>query len=115
MRRTEMLGLRWQHLACDGGRLAIEQALVQTKAHGIRAKGPKTKRGRRTISVPLHIVAELRQHWREQQEQRLAVGLGKAPDSSPVFAAIDGGYLSPEALSKAWPGIVAAIGMPGVT
>jgi integrase len=114
MRRNEILGLRWQDVDLDVGRLTVERALEQTKAHGIRVKGPKTKRGRRTISVSPHIVAELRQHWREQQEQRLAAGLGKAPDSSPVLAAIDGGYLSPEALSKAWPGVVAAIGMPRV-
>jgi integrase len=32
-----------------------------------------------------------------------------------VFAAADGGHLSPSRLSKAWPRVLAAIGMPGVT
>jgi integrase len=115
MRRNEMLGLRWRDIDLDAGRLTIEQSLEQTAAHGIRTKAPKTKHGRRTISLPAHLVTELRQHWREQQEQRLGRGLGKAPEGSPVFTGPDGGYLSPEALSKAWPGLVAAIGMPGVT
>ena len=115
MRRNEMLGLRWRDVDLDAGRLTIEQSLEETAAYGIRVKGPKTKHGRRTISLPVHLVTELRQHWREQQEQRLRIGLGKAPEGSPVFAGPDGGYLSPEALSKAWPGVVAAIGMPGVT
>src|SRR5262245_21116913 len=76
MRRNEMLGLRWGDVDLDTGRLTIEQALEQTVTHGIRIKAPKTRHGRRTISLPAHLVAELRQHWREQQEQRLAPGLG---------------------------------------
>jgi integrase len=115
MRRNETLGLRWQDVDLNAGRLVIEQALEQTAAHGIRIKSPKTKHGRRTISLPAHLVAELRQHWREQQEQRLAAGLGKAPDSAPVFATVDGRHLSPNAITKAWPVAMAAIGMPAVT
>ena len=115
MRRNEMLGLRWQDVDLDAGRLTIEQALEQTATHGIRTKAPKTRHGRRTISLPAHLVAELRQHWREQQEQRLGMGLGKAPEASPVFATVDGGHLSPNAITKAWPVAMAAIGMPAIT
>jgi len=115
MRRNELLGLRWGDVDLDAGRLTIEQALEQTATHGIRIKAPKTRHGRRTISLPAHLVAELRQHWREQQEQRLGMGLGKAPDSAPVFATADGGHLSPNAITKAWPVAMAAIGMPAVT
>src|SRR5262245_62692341 len=96
MRRNEMLGLRWRDVDLDVGRLTIEQSLEETAAYGIRVKGPKTKHGRRTISLPVHLVTELRQHWREQQEQRLRIGLGKAPEGSPVFAGPDGGYRSEE-------------------
>src|SRR5262249_17861449 len=58
MRRNEMLGLRWQDVDLDAGRLTIEQALEETRARGIRVKGPKTKHGRRTISLPAHLVTE---------------------------------------------------------
>src|SRR5215831_10407400 len=43
------------------------------------------------------------------------MGLGKAPDSAPVLATAEGGHLNPSALSKNWPRVMAAIGMPGVT
>jgi len=76
MRRNEMLGLRWGDIDLDAGRLTIEQSLEQTASYGVRTKGPKTRHGRRTISSPAHPVAELRQHWREQQERRLGMGLG---------------------------------------
>src|SRR5262245_46231777 len=86
MRRNEMLGLRWGDVDLDAERLTIEQALEQTATHGIRIKAPKTRHGRRTVSLPAHLAEELRQHWREQQEQRLGMGLGKAPETAPVFA-----------------------------
>jgi len=115
MRRNELLGLRWRDVDLDAGRLTIEQALEQTAAHGVRTKGPKTKYGRRTISLPAHTVTELQAHWRAQQERRLAMGLGKAPDDAPVFATVDGGYLSPDAITQAWVRQMRAIGMPGTT
>ena len=40
------------------------------------ARAPKA--GRRTISIPPSIVAELRDRWHRQQEERLALGMGKA-------------------------------------
>jgi integrase len=115
MRRNELLGLRWQDVNIAAGRLTVEQSLEQTATHGIRVKAPKTRHGRRTISLPAHLVTELRQRWREQQEQRLGMGLGKAPETAPVFATADGRYLSPNAITKAWPVAMAAIGMPAVT
>jgi integrase len=111
-RRNELLALRWQDVELDAGRLRIETSLEQTRAHGIRVKAPKTRKGRRTISLPAHAVAELRLHWREQQEQRLALGAGRSPADSPVLAAFDGKPQSPGAVTKAWARATEAIGMP---
>ena len=77
MRRNEMLGLRWCDVDLGAGRIKIEQSLEQTTTHGIRVKSPKTKSGRRTISLPGYLIAELRGHWRVQQEQRLSCGSGE--------------------------------------
>src|SRR5262245_21638589 len=115
MRRSEMLALRWQDIDLDAGRLTIERSLEQTTAGGVKSKSPKTRAGRRTISLPARLVAELRAHWREQQEQRLGMGLGKAPEAAPVFATVDGQHLSPNGITKAWPRAMAEIGMPRVT
>jgi len=115
MRRNEMLALRWRDVDLDAGKLTVEQSLEQTPAHGIRVKAPKTRRGRRTISLPATIVAELRTHWVAQQEQRLACAMGRAPADSPVLAAYDGRPQSPNAITKAWPVAMAKIGMPAIT
>ena len=79
MRRGELLALRWRDCDLDGGRLCVERSLERTKS-GLRFKAPKTKHGRRTISLPASVVAGLRTHWRQQQEQRFRLGLGKAPE-----------------------------------
>jgi integrase len=113
-RRNELLALRWQDVDLDAGRLRIETSLEQTRSHGIRIKAPKTRKGRRTISLPGATVAELRGHWRAQQEQRLALGLGKSPPDSPVLATYDGKPQSPGAITKAWARAMAAFGMPDV-
>lgn len=51
MRRGELLALRWRDVDLDGGKLRVEQSIEQTKA-GLRFKSPKTKHGRRSISLP---------------------------------------------------------------
>jgi integrase len=114
MRRNELLALRWRDVDLDAGRLTVEQSLEQTAAHGVRAKSPKTTKGRRTITLPGTTVIELRGHWRAQQEQRLALGMGKSPADSPVLATWDGKFMSPSAFNYAWRHQMRAVGMPNV-
>jgi integrase len=102
MRRGELLALRWQDCDLDGATLKVERALEQTKRGGLVFKAPKTRYGRRTISLPPSTVTELRAHRKSQAEQRLALGLGKAPEDSLVFATWDGSTRSPNALTKEW-------------
>ena len=102
MRRGELLALRWQDVDLDGGKLRIERSLEQTKAGGLRFKSPKTRRGRRTITIPTSIAAELRAHLKDQQERRLALGAGRPPADALVFPARDFATRSPNALTKEW-------------
>jgi integrase len=102
MRRGELLALRWQDVDLDGATLKVERALEQTKRAGLVFKPPKTRYGRRTITLPPSTVTELRAHRKAQAEQRLALGLGKAPEDALVFATWDGSTRSPNALTKEW-------------
>jgi len=78
------------------------EALEETKTHGVRFKATKTKSGRRTISTPDIVVDTLREHRRQQLEQRMALGLGKLLDDALVFPALDGGPQAPRQLSGDW-------------
>jgi integrase len=77
----------------------------------LRFKPPKTKRGRRTIAIPLSTVAELRAHRKAQQERWLALGLGRVREDTLVFATWSGEARTPNALSKDWSETMANIGM----
>jgi integrase len=114
MRRGEMAALRWSDVDLDGGKIRVERSLEQTNA-GVVAKVPKTKAGRRTISIPRSIVTELRSHWSQQQEQRLALGLGRAADDGFVCTRPDATRWPPDLLSTAWARTVSRLKLPKVT
>jgi integrase len=114
MRRGELCALRWQDVDLDGSSLRVQQSLEQTRK-GVRLKEPKSARSRRTISLSPAVVAELRAHWKAQQEQRLALGLGKAPTDSPVFATWDGKPRMPDNLSRDFHEAMIRIGLQPIT
>lgn len=114
MRRGELLALRWRDVDLDGAVLRVEQSLEQTKA-GLRFKSPKTKFGRRRITLPATAVAVLRDHRKAQAEQRLKLGMGKAPADSLVFATWEGKPRSPNSLTKEWGEAIQATKLPRVT
>jgi integrase len=102
LRRSELLALRWQDVDLDGGSLRVEQALEQTKRGGLVFRQPKTRHGRRTVTLAPATVAVLREHHKAQLEQRLFLGLGKAPDDALVFASWDGSPYLPATLTLQW-------------
>jgi integrase len=58
-RRGEILALRWDDLDVDAKTLRIERSVDDTDKHGLRFKGPKTERGKRTITVDDDLIALL--------------------------------------------------------
>jgi integrase len=98
-RRGEALALRWHDLDLEKRIVRIERSLEQSK-FGLRFKSPKTKHGRRNVAISPWLIAELRAHRVQQQKHRLALGLGRAPDDSLVFARWDGYARAPHSLSQ---------------
>ena len=101
MRRGELLAVRWLDVDLEAGRVRVERSLEQTKI-GLRFKEPKTKHGRRSITIPPAVVADLRAHWKAAQEQRLALGLGRSAPDDLVFTMWDGSPRKPNALTNDW-------------
>jgi integrase len=114
MRRGEIVALRWGDVDLDSGKIRVERSLEQTNA-GLAFKEPKTKAGRRTVAIPSSVAAELRNHWREQQEQRLALGMGKSGAEDLVFPRWDGNPWPPDRLSSTWAKTVSTLKLPKVT
>jgi integrase len=99
MRRGELLALRWCDVDLDAGTAQVARSLEQTKA-GLRFKEPKTKHGRRSIKFSASVVAELKAHWKQQQERRLKLGQGRAVEGDLVFPSWDGTVRSPNATTR---------------
>src|SRR5262249_27143462 len=100
LRRGEALALPWNNVDLDVGTLRVTQAFEQTKRGGLRLKEPKTKHGRRTVTLPPSTVAELRIHKKAQQELRLSCGIGGKAEL--VFDHYDGSPLSPDVITHQW-------------
>jgi integrase len=113
MRRGELLGLQWGDLDLDGASLKVERSVEETKA-GLRLKTPKTKNGRRTISLPASALEALKAHRASQREERLALRLGRETAATPVFGTPDGRLYSPDNLSRDWRRLVKSHGLPQV-
>jgi len=98
-RRGEALALRWGDVDFQKNVIRIERALEQTKG-SIRVKSPKTKNGRRSVTISPWLTAELRSHRARQDERHLSFGIGRAPDDTPVFAKWNGEFRSPSRMSQ---------------
>jgi integrase len=115
MRLGEVLALRWNRVDLDAKVIKVREALEQTRAHGVRFKSPKSKAGRRDITLPALLVDVLREHRRATLELRMQLGQGKLPDDVLLFSDIDGAPLQPNSMSARFGEIVDRLGLPDVT
>jgi integrase len=114
MRRGELCALRWDAIDLESGQLEVRQSLEQTRRGGLRFKEPKTKHGRRRISLPPSVITCLQEHRLRQLEQRMMLGLGKPPADALVFSAPDGQPLAPDNVTNAFTRALANAGLPHV-
>lgn len=61
LRRGELLGLTWEDIDFEEGVIRIERNIVPTTTEGVLTKNPKTKKSRRTITIPSGVLARLKQ------------------------------------------------------
>jgi hypothetical protein len=97
LRRGELLGLQWGDIDLDAvpPTLRVERSVEETKAGGLRLKPPKTKRGRRSISLPPETVVMLRELKVEQMQIRLAIGMASSKAQLSSLATWRAGLCAP--------------------
>jgi integrase len=114
MRMGEILALRWSCIDLDRGVIAVRESIENTAA-GTRFKAPKTKAGRRDITLPDILIGVLREHRREQLELRMRVGIGRLPDDALLLSDIDGNPWQQRQTSTLWQRFAAKVGMGDIT
>lgn len=112
LRRGELLGLRWQDLDLDAGRLTVRQTLIDKSGH-ITFSSPKTYRSRRPVALSESAVALLKRHKRDQNLERLRAGEGWTP-SDLVFTSELGTPVQPRNLYRAFSHATQAARLPKI-
>lgn len=111
-RLGELLGLQWERVNLETGAVSIERTLLQTTRNGVPVFGkPKSERSRRVVSVPAAALPILKEHRRQQLEQRIAVGEGYAANDL-VFATHTGTPLSHRNMLRAFKVALKRAGLP---
>jgi integrase len=112
LRRGEALGLRWQDIDLDAGRLAVRRTLVAVGGKPAFST-PKTERSRRVVALDEGTVAVLRAHRTRQLEERLAIGPGYQDDGL-VFCTVSGAVLHPDNVTNTFDRQVKAAKLPRI-
>src|SRR5437899_753403 len=114
MREGELLGLRWQDLDWDAGRLQVRHTLQWPRRLPWRLDAPKSEHGRRSIKLAPTALTALRAHRARQNEARLAVG-AVWDDLDFVFCTALGRPLDSAWLrSQPFPRLLARAGLPRI-
>ena len=115
LRLGELLALRDRRLDLDRKVIEVAEALEETKAKGIVFKTPKSKAGRRKLTLPDIAVDALREHRKQLLELRMKLGLGKLGPDDLLFPNLNGGPQRPSTVSSDWGELAQRIGMPEIT
>lgn len=111
IRRGELLALTWRNVDLEAGVLRVVQAVEETKAHGLRFKGPKSTSGRRRVDLPAFVTDVLRDHRHQQRQEHLALGRGWTPDILVFGDPVTGGIWSPGGFTHKIRRLAASVGV----
>jgi len=106
MRRGEVLGLRWNRVDLDAGRVSIQETVVCV-GHEVCFSKPKTHKGKRSVPLDPTTVAVLRALHKAQTTHSL-------DGSDLVFRNDAGGPLDPESVSLVFNRRVKSSGLPRI-
>ena len=70
LRLGEALGLKWEDIDFEMGKLSVRRSLQREKGVGFVLVEPKTARSRRTVYLAPGTIAALKEHLQRQQEER---------------------------------------------
>jgi integrase len=108
LRRSELLGLRWEDLDLDKARLSVNRGLLAIGYELHESRG-KTANARRCIDLDATTVSVLRAWQALQSAEYAAVGVD---DPGWVFTTPDGRPVHPHALTQAFQRIARRAGLP---
>jgi integrase len=107
LRRSEILGLRWDAVDLTAGRLRVFRTLLHINGQGVVVGEPKTKKSRRTIALAPETVNLLHSIRGTQMDSGLPTS-----GEGYVFTRLDGLPLVPSSVSNAFHELVLRHNLP---
>ena len=98
LRQGELLGLKWQDVDLDAGRLQVRRSIARLNGHGWLEQEPKSASSRRSVALTPLAVAALQRHRQRQLERRLKALAWE--DNGFVFANEVGRPMTPQNLTQ---------------
>ena len=110
LRQGEALGLRWQDVDLEQGKLSVRNALQRVNGK-LQLVEPKSASSHRTVPLPAIAVLALRQHRALQGRERLQAG-DRWVESDHVFASAVGAPIDGPNVTRTFQKLLAAAGLP---
>ena len=112
LRRSELLGLRWQDVDLDRGLLAVRRVLVKVGGKARFKDAPKSQHGYRTIRITGVVIDELRRARARQEDQRGSARTWE--DYDLVFCRPDGAPFHPDYVTETIRDLIEESGLPKI-
>jgi integrase len=113
LRRGEVLGLAWEDVDLDAGRLTVRRTVTEVNGRVVESDWTKTDAGQRSLDLDATTVAALKAWRAAQARERLQAGPAWV-ESGAVFTAEDGAKLRPSRLSHRFLELSRRVGLPAV-
>lgn len=114
LRRSEILGLPWDHVNLKEGHLAVVQALVEIDHQPKLKPLPKTDHSRRRLALDSVTIRTMQDHRRLQTEERFLYG-DSYTNAGLAFTREDGSPLHPTWVSRRFTQLARAAQLPDLS
>ncbi len=111
LRQGEALGLRWEDVDLEAGRLHVRVQLQRLEGRGPQLVALKTASSRRALPLPPFAIEALRRHRARQLEERLALGPAWQ-EHGLVFTSTIGTPLEARNVLRDYHALLARAGLP---
>ncbi len=113
LRRSEMLGLKWDDIDIEARTVRVDEALIEVEGRPVWTEG-KNERSRRTFGIDLDTATRLERHRENQLEERELAG-ELWDDQDMVMSTQTGNRVSPGNFDQTLERLVKHAGVPRLT
>ena len=110
MRRSELLGLKWEDIDLLLGQIYVSRGLHQLKDGTYIFTEPKSAKSRRMIALPPSAILLLKEHYEKQALDRIMMDK-PLHESDLVFGTPEGKPLRPNTVTRAWESLAGHSGL----